>query len=341
MKDGTIVVAQRQDGVIRFFAPDGKPLSSFGAKGEGPGEFERIQRIGRTGDSVWIYDLKLQRLTILGPRRNLIRSFSLPRPAGKVKGTDLPVSGVEWLSTPSALLPNGDFLLASIAKNGAGAAIWRAFLPAGRLAVGRVSQTGELVATPFFQSTLSPQCITRSGEFETGIPECPRPWAGFAQDGNRFVEIIPTAPSSKKGAFGYNLTAYGIGGKVLYTKSLVLEGAPIPRKTADSITKANVASARSQGEAIFVSKIAVPEFAPPVSGIIIGTDGSVWVQLRAGSTERRYLGLDSQGTPIGVATLPRSTVVSVAATGHLWGVDTDSDGVESIARYRLNLSPRK
>ncbi len=67
--DGVFVVTDGDDQHrIKFFAPDGSFLRSFGRLGQGPGEFQTVGSISLLpGDAVEIYDLGNRRFTAIGP----------------------------------------------------------------------------------------------------------------------------------------------------------------------------------------------------------------------------------------------------------------------------------
>src|SRR5688572_17587113 len=43
--NGNIAINQQQDGLVRFFDAGGKPLGTFGRRGQGPGEFMTVGRM--------------------------------------------------------------------------------------------------------------------------------------------------------------------------------------------------------------------------------------------------------------------------------------------------------
>ena len=77
---GRLAVAQQQDGIVRLFDTAGTALGQAGRTGDGPGEFREISSGGWLGDSLWIIDGLLRRLTILGATGALVRSVALPMP---------------------------------------------------------------------------------------------------------------------------------------------------------------------------------------------------------------------------------------------------------------------
>jgi hypothetical protein len=101
--DGGLVVADLMAADIRFFSGDGTHMRSFGRRGEGPGEFQRIQKLGTAADSVWVFDRGAQRVTWLSESSEAGELVHLvpPRPA-LLQGR---LSDGSWLVTPLFELP--------------------------------------------------------------------------------------------------------------------------------------------------------------------------------------------------------------------------------------------
>src|SRR5688572_3263272 len=73
LSNGHIAVANRGTNDIRIFDARARHVVTFGRSGEGPGEFRRLEMIGRSGDTAWFYDSGLQRITtvLLGTKPEL------------------------------------------------------------------------------------------------------------------------------------------------------------------------------------------------------------------------------------------------------------------------------
>lgn len=66
LSDGRIAVANRSTFEIRYYAADGRFLQATGEEGNRFGTFRDLSRLGRSaGDSVWVYDVQSERLTVL------------------------------------------------------------------------------------------------------------------------------------------------------------------------------------------------------------------------------------------------------------------------------------
>jgi len=94
-----LAVLDEGAGQIRFFGLDGTPSSVFGRSGQGPGEFQDLAFIGFSADSLWVFDGRQQRITVLDPGSG---EFRVARAA-----VDNAALG------PAGLLPDGSVLLAA------------------------------------------------------------------------------------------------------------------------------------------------------------------------------------------------------------------------------------
>ena len=75
---GEILVADRDNPMLRLFDATGKPIWSGGQKGKGPGEYQHILRAAfRPDGGLDLVDFTGRRLTTLGPDRKLVSSHTL------------------------------------------------------------------------------------------------------------------------------------------------------------------------------------------------------------------------------------------------------------------------
>jgi hypothetical protein len=111
LRDGTIVVADISARMLRFFDPSGRYLASLGRPGSGPGEFESVYWLGQCHtDSLFVWDLTLQRMTILNSVGAFVRQFQVA-PAREFAATPLALacsrSGIiAFLSLPPLRILN-------------------------------------------------------------------------------------------------------------------------------------------------------------------------------------------------------------------------------------------
>lgn len=92
--DGRLAVAQPMETSVWVFSPTGERLEVVGRAGDGPGEFRAISAMGWQGDTLWVADGSLFRVTFLDPESG---------PLGTVGGQHRQVDGV--IRAP---LPAGD-----------------------------------------------------------------------------------------------------------------------------------------------------------------------------------------------------------------------------------------
>ena len=75
LSDGRLVIVDRDFNDVRWYAPDGSPLSRAGGRGEGPGEFLGVVAgVLLAADTVVLFDARNQRLTWFGPDGGLERT---------------------------------------------------------------------------------------------------------------------------------------------------------------------------------------------------------------------------------------------------------------------------
>jgi hypothetical protein len=70
--DGSVFVLEGQDRHVRAYDADGRLRRVIGRQGSGPGELEAPTRFGLLGDTVWVYDLRNQRITLFRTTGELI-----------------------------------------------------------------------------------------------------------------------------------------------------------------------------------------------------------------------------------------------------------------------------
>jgi hypothetical protein len=78
LSDGRIVIGNNGTREIRYYDAAGTHLLDVGGRGGGPGEFGRLDWVGKLpGDSVFVYDQTLRRITVFDPAGDHIRDISL------------------------------------------------------------------------------------------------------------------------------------------------------------------------------------------------------------------------------------------------------------------------
>ena len=76
--DGRILVSDRSTASLLIFDPSGFQVAAVGRRGRGPGEFVAPIPLGRCGgDSVYVWDPSLRRISVIGPDGKLAREFPM------------------------------------------------------------------------------------------------------------------------------------------------------------------------------------------------------------------------------------------------------------------------
>jgi hypothetical protein len=129
---GSVIIGNSGTSQLRTYDPGGRLVSATGGQGRGPGEFGTINWIaGLPGDSVLVFDLRLQRFSVWSPAGAFVRMFSSQAPPGPVR--------------PIGVFRDGSILIVREAgydpRAGAGAV-------RDSMTALRMSRTGEVAAIP-------------------------------------------------------------------------------------------------------------------------------------------------------------------------------------------------
>jgi hypothetical protein len=73
-----LAVVDNDSSIVRVFTADGRYLTSFGASGEGPGQFRRISAVQGSPDGFIVVDAQLSRLTWWDSAGSLLRTLQIP-----------------------------------------------------------------------------------------------------------------------------------------------------------------------------------------------------------------------------------------------------------------------
>ncbi len=95
LSDGSLLVEDNQTSELRRFGPDGSH-SLIGGRGEGPGEFQGITTLSVTpGDTFFVFDLRVDRVSAFLPDGGLITTFTLPGEDGGLGTIPLDAWGLD------------------------------------------------------------------------------------------------------------------------------------------------------------------------------------------------------------------------------------------------------
>lgn len=320
---GEMVVADGATQQLRLFDSQGRFLRSFGRGGSGPGEFRSLNWMGRSGDTVFVYDSRLRRITFVtfGHEPRLLRTVRLTATGnrGPVFVNGRLANGrwlVETFATPGFDGPPGVHRLPAsvglIDADAGGAVGWLGQFKG--MAVFVHNPTGNVQRASVGPIAFSPWLFAAASG--------PNIWYGesdadslivySADDGRRSTVRLPILPRRLLPA------------------------------TIEAERKAELAEARdAQGRSWIDAKYSaqrLPRALPFFQQLLPGPGGEVWVREHTGSRADsvRYLVIDSRGAPRAWVSAPPRTSIRDAGLDYIVVVHEDDDGVETLRTYGLS-----
>jgi hypothetical protein len=319
LPDGRIVVLNRGTQEVRFFDATGSFVNRLGRDGEGPGEFRDPIEIAMLGsDSLVVWDWELNRVSVLTTAGEFVRSFP-PRPA------------VENPTGRIGVTDNGRTII--IASHEVRIPTGPDFLPQ-RLLLLRYDVEGLLLDTA---ATL------RYGS--VGVIDAESRMAG----GPLF---------DARGAFatdGTNLYVTDGSDAEVRVFDGPRELARIVRWTPPdlTVTQEDVERYRSErleglsGDALLITRkryeaVPISDRFPAVSGILVDSDGGMWVRrFQQPFHERQtWWRFDGGGAFRCAVDLPIELTVVRFDGGLVIAVDRDDQGTESVVTLRISDAER-
>lgn len=313
---GILALSQPDDGTLLFYGATGRRLGAFGRRGEGPGEFRYPVRGGWVGDTLWVADGALRRITLVGPDRRLLRSIPLP---GSVVGTS---RSIERLL---GLLPSDTLLAGTAAPGGPGPNRIR-----GVEALDRQGRSLRHLAT-IPAACAKTFALPGGGSGGVAIPYCTAPLEAVAEDGRRVATLI--ADNFAAGPVPVTLTVIGIRGDTLLSHRMSVPGIPLTARTQDSVRKQIMAGLRPEAAAV-MRTLAFPRWIPPVAQLVLADDGTIWLGMSSLTDVREWRVLDTKGRLVRRLTLPRAFRLASTRGGVLTGLLPTEDGDWDVVVYK-------
>jgi hypothetical protein len=327
--NGTIGVIQEQDGIVRFYDGDGQPLGSVGGRGGGPGEFESMSNVGWKGDTLWVFDARQSRVSLVSPDFQFIRTELIQRSVSAAEGIDVsfPASAI---ASPRGIYEDGSFLsVVEFPTDGATQPPYSDHVLMGRTRNGQLESIHLWVPLGGFRIV--------TPVVEMGVPFPNQPQLEASPDGS--VAVLAMALLELRGEEHIQVTTVNAAGDTLFQRAYSIVGRPIEREVRDSTLSRWTEMARSQGpeiHAAFREHVRIPEVYPPLTGMVVGRDLSIWLELSTDAGERRYFVTDGEGEALGQVVLPVQSRIAAAFLEQVWVIERDELDVESLVRYRVD-----
>jgi hypothetical protein len=326
-RNGHIIVGQAQDHLVRFFDPAGTAEGTLGRDGAGPGEFRRIEVAGWVGDTLWVEDFGTHRFTLIGPDRKFIRNVPL---AVNVK--------VAEDSNTTAMV------LGAAALNADGSQMLEVLVPSEK--TERPSWAADDQGTgsrALLVNVSARQIVQRVVRFAPhddcgmvtppGYELCGHNTAGVEANGNYVAWVAMGVGGADSGS--YHVMLYRKSGALVYSRKYPFVAQAIPSRIRDSLIDMGKRVHGPVIAAAMMPTIPPPTIYPPVGSLLIASDGSVWIQLRATADGMPWIILSPRGAVVGHLVAPRDSKLLVVSADMAWGTEKDADDQESVVRYRI------
>jgi hypothetical protein len=359
--DGNVYVAEASTMEIRVYSPDGGILRRFGRRGDGPGEFQGI-RFGVKGDTVWVFDMMAQRITLFDRQGKLLSARRItpvtmtlpPRGVGyvlpwRMRSDGLFTSSLSMISfvrgTPEASVPDS-------------VPVPRVLFDANGTVVDTVGwdeKPPPRMWQPPGASSYRSQLV-RVGDRQYMVPSPPPAtpvWLSLDDGEIRVTAPIPESPDQGI----VDVTRVGLSRDTVYDRHLTFKPIPYSSAELDSIA---ALYARSGGfgapltgvvggsgpqtpddvEALrkaFRDAMEFPDFHPGIQYPWLDQDNRVWLRLDrvTGARSSRWVILDTGGEPLGAVDLPATARILWSRGDAFWAVIPDEMDVPWLVRYRM------
>lgn len=318
-EDGIIAVRQQQDLSVRVYDAEGRFVRSVGQEGEGPGEFMWMAQMGWVGDTLWVHDTRLSRVTRFMPDGTLLRTDRVPASVTPLPEDADRLPAISFVGLRDML---DESYLASL-FTGSESRSTTSF--AGGQIIARVDWEGTIQNVIGFIPVTEEQIELPGG----GIMVAPyqnRPEAAMSRRSGRFATVVADLEGSRAGTF--SVTAIDLNGDTLYVTDHPFEPVPISGSDRESVIQSLRRRAGSQA-----LEIPVPEYYPPIERVVVGLDGTVWVELRVEDGVREYVVFEPDGAVLGSVLMSELEHIDQARRDEVWVLEKDAFDTESVVRY--------
>jgi hypothetical protein len=310
---------------IRRFDARGRLTHRFGRRGAGPGEFRSIRAAGVLGDTLWVADGTLNRVTFFSPTGAVLKTIPL---------LFEPRHQAFSASTASALLTDGSVVVAPDMLGEVAAQTPDLVRPLVRLA--RDGQVRDTIA----QLRVGRPALLVGGWVLAFQPFADTPLWKAQPNGVSLVFVDRTVRGGRTPT--YTVRRMAADGRTLFDRQYPYTPQPIPRAEVDSVIAAAVQEFSdptppvSDLARVLRERMELPAHRPPVSRVVVGRDGTTFVGREGGSAQSlQWDILDERGERIGELSLPSQLRVLAADRDHVWGFETDEMDVATVVRYTL------
>lgn len=325
-----IYVAQPQEGCIKVFSPAGRLVRTIGRKGEGPGEFMALDNMGWVGDTLYVSDGRLGRVSLFGTDGRYLRSLSS-----------------NWMTaTDSTTLTVRVHRLRAD-----GTAIVEPLVPTPLIADGTVKArslltmdtTGHVLNHVAELSLRNMLLVVPAGP---GILSGPQPFGdaplfAIAPSGD-YIAILDRTAAGSPDSSTMRFTKITPQGDTALTRAIPYEPIPFQEQLVDSVIDARAAVVAGEFGSLRKAREVLthmayrPAFFPPASGVVVAGEDRIFIRREAlPGAKVLWDVLSGDGVHLGSVLLPLSAQVFRANDEKLWTTERDEMDVTYVVRYRI------
>ncbi|HVG43316.1 MAG TPA: hypothetical protein VM890_01260 [Longimicrobium sp.] len=320
LADGRLLVGNGGSGELVLVDPRaGGAVKRYGRSGRGPGEFVAMAGVwaGR-GDTVWVYDMDLSRVTPFTPEGG----FGSP--------VQVPPGDVGGLVTLRGRFADGAYL--GVVVRGYAGPQQRTGPRPDSMSVVRVAPGTD--PAPLARIFFTQSFVDASG----GVVSVPFASWGVAAGWSGGYWLGETGR--------YELRRYDPRGRLemvirRQVSPVRVTSADVDRELARWTEGGRMDAAAARRT---LAELPIPRRFPVFSRVVAAADGGLWVQDHPGGDEAAaapvWTAFGADGRIAARVTLPRGAKLVEASAGHLVAIVTDEDGVEGVTLYRLQPAGR-
>lgn len=318
---GILALLEPQHQEVRLFDGHGEETDAVGGQGEGPGEFESVSRIGWKGDTLWVADHRLDRVSVFSP------DFELDRTITHHESSEIS-------SFQAHALLAGDTVIGSGWPSDADMRVDDEVL----VRMTDEGQEHEVLTEVPQRDDGTVHVMADVGIFATPVPFTrPVHWS-LSPNASRIVVVEPEFddPESEPDTGHLVVTVLNERGERHSHREIPFDAEPITSQAADSAIQEHAedlpdADAREEYEEAV--RELLPPAHPPVEDLVVGSDHSIWLRLRPEDDGQiPWLMLDPDGEPQARLMLSEDEALHSAGEGELWLTRVDETDVPSVIR---------
>ena len=333
---GEAFVLDGSDPFIKIVSRNGRVVRLMGRVGSGPGEFRQPTRLGWRGDTLWVIDPALKRVTFFDDRGRALNTLQL---SAKVYppfvGTDV-----------FAITRDGAIVVAASAN------LYEerpfGFSPPTQIGAFVATRAGVITRSlVFFQRQhssirLSVLVNGTSGHFYLDQPFRDDPLFEAARDGSAVV-IVNRLVGETRVAPTFTVTKLSTMGDTIFSRNIAYSPRTLDNDTYSAVLErirhppVRPGTSLDFDDGELRQSINRPKVLPPVDAVILSKDGRTWLRRETTSASPRveYLILGPTGLPEAVVAIPSNERVVEADGKTAWTITRDADDVPILSVYRI------